>query len=365
MTTVTEQPSLTVPEQAGRLLSNIAGYVAHRTVAIGLREGLIAALADASSGYSSEELAEQLGLDPFYVAVWCRAAVASGICDRLDGSADQPWMVARHQLAPHVSTLLLNRDHPAYVGGVFIVLEQPELFERFERSLATGERMWWDDCSPEWIAGVAGTGVPFYTRLVPGGLAQIAGLAEKLRAGARIVDIACGSGAGLIRLAREYPGCSIVGVDGDRHSLDRARRAVDDAGLADRIELVNSPLEELELNEPAALVINNISMHECRDVDRVTANVLRGLQPGGWFVISDFDFPENVEGLRSVPGRVMCGIQYFEAQIDDQLLPRTAYDELLARHGFADIGSVQLNAMHALTYGRAGGVAAIGPQTHS
>jgi hypothetical protein len=48
----------------------------------------------------------------------------------------------------------------------------------------------------------------------------------------------------------------------------------------------------------------------------------------------------------------MCGIQFFEAQIDDQLLPRTAYDELLARHGFTDIGSVQLTPMHALTFAR-------------
>lgn len=354
MTTVAEQSLLTVPEQAGRLLSNIAGYVAHRTVAIGLRQGLIAVLAEAGSGYSCEELAERLGLDPFFVAVWCRAALASGICDRVGDSGDQPWMGVRHQLAPYVGTLLLDGDHPAYLGGVFTLFELPELSERFERSLATGERMWWDDCSPEWIAGVAGTGVPFYARLVPGGLAQVPGLVEKLGAGARIVDIACGSGAGLIRLAREYPECVIVGVDGDRHSLDRARRAIDDAGLGNRIELLHSPLEELALDEPATLVINNISMHECRDVDRVTANVLGALQPGGWFVISDFDFPESVEGLRSIPGRVMCGIQFFEAQIDDQLLPRTAYDELLGRHGFADIGSVHLNAMHALTYGRAG-----------
>jgi hypothetical protein len=48
----------------------------------------------------------------------------------------------------------------------------------------------------------------------------------------------------------------------------------------------------------------------------------------------------------------MTGIQFFEAQIDDQLLPRAAYDGLLARHGFVDIGSVQLTPMHALTFGR-------------
>jgi hypothetical protein len=53
-----------------------------------------------------------------------------------------------------------------------------------------------------------------------------------------------------------------------------------------------------------------------------------------------------------VPGRVMAGIQLFEAQIDDQLLPREVYDHLLERHGFADRGAVELTPMHALTWGR-------------
>jgi hypothetical protein len=30
-----------------------------------------------------------------------------------------------------------------------------------EASLASGERLWWDECSPDWIAGVAGTGTPY------------------------------------------------------------------------------------------------------------------------------------------------------------------------------------------------------------
>ena len=127
-------------------------------------------------------------------------------------------------------------------------------------------------------------------------------------------------------------------------------------GVQDRVQLVHSPLEDFTLDAPATLVINNISMHECRDIDQVTQNVRDALEPGGWFVISDFPFPDTDAGLRSVPGRIMNGIQFFEAQIDDQLLPRAAYDDLLGRHGFVDLGSVQLTPMHALTtYWRARG----------
>ncbi|MGY2004130.1 class I SAM-dependent methyltransferase [Blastococcus sp. SYSU DS1024] len=332
----------TLADTAPAVLSLIAGYVGHRTVAIGLRSGLLHRIAD-HPGATADELAEGLGLDGFYVSVWCRAAVGAGILER---------SAAGFRLAPHMATLLLDPGSPAYVGGVFGVLEAREVFGRFEETLATGERMWWEDTSPEWIAAVSGTGTPFYTRLVPGGLDRVPGVADALAAGCRVVDTACGAGVGVVRLATTYPRCTVVGVDGDRHSLDRARARVEEAGLGDRVELVHSALEDMAIEPPARVVVNNISMHECRDIDRVTENVSAALEPGGWFVVSDFPFPDTDEGLRTVPGRIMSGIQFFEAQIDDQLLPRKAYDELLTRHGFTDLGSVQLTPMHALTWGR-------------
>ena len=143
-----------------------------------------------------------------------------------------------------------------------------------------------------------------------------------------------------------------MGADGDAHSLALAQQRVVDAGLSDRVELIHAPLEELHLDGGFALVTNNISMHECRDADAVTANVHRALDTGGWFVISDFPFPETDEGLATVPGRIMSGVQFFEAQIDDQLLPRSRYDQLLKRHGFAELGNIELTPIHAVTYAR-------------
>jgi SAM-dependent methyltransferase len=338
----TRTGSPTLAEAAPTVLSLLAGYVGHRAVSLGLRSGLVRTLAD-RPGSTADDLAEACGLDPFYVGVWGRAALGAGVLER-DG--------AGYRLADHMATLLLDSTSPAFVGGVFGVLEAREVFGRFEEAFATGERMWWDDTSPEWIAAVSGTGTPFYTRLVPAGLDRVPGVAEALADGCRVVDTACGAGIGVVRLATTYPGCTVVGVDGDLHSIDRARARVEEAGLSDRVELVHSALEDMELDVPARVVVNNISMHECRDIDRVTENVKAALEPGGWFVISDFPFPDTDDGLRTVPGRIMSGIQFFEAQIDDQLLPRAAYDALLERHGFTDLGSVQLTPMHALTYGR-------------
>jgi SAM-dependent methyltransferase len=342
-TTDTSTQPPTAAEQAKPLLAHAAGYASHRTISLGLRSGLISTLAEKSGGLTVDQLAEALSYDTFYVSVWCRAALAAGVCQR-DGD--------RFQLAPHVDTLLLDTGSPAYIGGIFGVFEQPEMFERFEQVLASGERLWWDQCGPEWIAGVAGTGTPFYTRLIPGGLGKVPGLSERLQAGCRIVDTACGAGVGLVRLAETYPNCQIVGVDGDAYSIDLARERVAAAGLSGRVSFQVSPLEEMMLDEPATLAVNNISMHECRDIDVATARVKAALEPGGWFVISDFPFPDTDEGLASVPGRLMGAIQFFEAQIDDQLLPRRAYDDVLTRHSFTDLGSAELTPVHALTWGR-------------
>jgi len=328
--------------QAGILLNHVAGYMAVRTVEMGLRAGLVGAIA-ARPGSTPDDLADLLDMNQFYVSVWCRAAFAAGALERVD---------AGYRMAPHMDTLLLDDSSPAYAGGLFPLVRQPEMFGRFDESLHSGERLWWDDTSANWIAGVAATGRPFYTRLVPGGLDRIAGLADRLLDGCRVVDTACGAGAGVIRLAQRYPNCQVIGVDGDQHSIDQAQVAVRTAGVEDRVSLACVPLEEMVLDQPATVVINNISMHECRDIERVTQNVTAALEPGGWFVISDFPFPDTDEGLRSVPGRIMCGIQFFEAQIDDQLLPRAAYDELLIRHGFTDLDSFTLSPVHAVTHAR-------------
>ena len=92
-------------------------------------------------------------------------------------------------------------------------------------------------------------------------------------------------------------------------TADRLRHG----GLQDRVSLVRSMLEEVNANEEYDVALINISMHECRDIEKVTSNVHRALKPDGYFVISDFPFPDSMEGCRTVPGRLMSGIQFTEA----------------------------------------------------
>jgi SAM-dependent methyltransferase len=309
---------------------------------MGLRLGLFEEIARHPQGITAEVLARQTGLDPLYVQVWCRSAYAAEV---LELGKDETY-----SLAPHLDKLLLDHDFPGYIGGIPGIMVQPEFFDRFAEHLPSGRRTWWDQCSPAFIESVSRTARPFYNRLIPGGFSQVPGLSDRLDQGVRILELACGAGVGLMRMAQTYTESMLVGVDGDAYSLELVAEGLRQRGVEDRVSLVHSMLEDLNYKEEYDLALINVSMHECRDLERVTSNVHRSLKPGGYFIISDFPFPDSTEGCRTVPARVMCGIQFFEAQIDDQLLPAQAYVDLLNRHGFRTAGALDLTPVHAVTY---------------
>jgi S-adenosylmethionine-diacylgycerolhomoserine-N-methlytransferase len=77
-------------------------------------------------------------------------------------------------------------------------------------------------------------------------------LIAELRAppGAHVLEIGCGTGRNLIRVARAYPGVECFGIDVSNVMLATARRSIASAGLADRIRLAQA---DAVTADPAAL----------------------------------------------------------------------------------------------------------------
>lgn len=337
-------PTPELKDQAGALSAHAAGLVGSRIIALGIRNGLIEA-ASAMDDFTPEDLAARAKVDAFYTKVWSRGAFAAGVLEAADDG--------RYRLGPHMATLLLDKTSPAYAGGLFTIMEQPEIFESFSTNLRSGEKTWWDQTTNDFIHAVADTGGAFNNRFIPEGMLKVPGVAVKAQLGeSRMLEMACGTGYGLVRAARSFPEMRLVGLDGDSYSLEIAEQRLAEAGFSDRVELIESTMEDFDADRRYDLITVNVSMHECRDIDLVTASVHSALRPGGYFLNSDFAFPATGDGLRTVAGRILTGIQLFEAQIDDQLVTVEFYLDLLARHGFTDVGSVELNPVHAVTYGR-------------
>ena len=70
-----------VPEQAGKILSQFAGYVGFKTIEIGLNNGLFEALRQHPGGHTADELAGEAGTDEFYTGVWSQAAYGAGVLE--------------------------------------------------------------------------------------------------------------------------------------------------------------------------------------------------------------------------------------------------------------------------------------------
>jgi demethylmenaquinone methyltransferase / 2-methoxy-6-polyprenyl-1,4-benzoquinol methylase len=113
-------------------------------------------------------------------------------------------------------------------------------------------------------------------------------------AGARVLDVATGTGAIARGLVRRYD-CSVVGVDQSPQMLDGARERIAAAGLADRIELRLGSAEEIDFEEASFDALTTGYLLRYLDDPRATmSHLLRLIRPGAPFALLDFGVPPNV-----------------------------------------------------------------------
>ena len=111
----------------------------------------------------------------------------------------------------------------------------------------------------------------------------------------RVLDVATGTAAVAIELARRSPSRRVVGVDQSAEMLAAGRARVERAGLAGRIELHEGNAEELSLEDASfdALTFTYL----LRYVDNPLAT-MRGLartvRPGGVVAMLEFGLPRGV-----------------------------------------------------------------------
>lgn len=211
---MTQRNETTLNELVGRILGDLGGAVSVPLVRIGDALGLYDTLKRLGP-VKAEKLAEATGCAPRYVREWLSAQVASGYVHHERG---------QFSLTPEQSFIFAEPDSPVNLIGAFdtaaaMVENQPKVQAAFK----TGRGVAWGEQAGCLFCAVARMFRPGYVNaLVQDWLPALDGVADKLKAGARVADVGCGHGLSTILMAQAFPKSRFTGIDFHQASIAAA-----------------------------------------------------------------------------------------------------------------------------------------------
>lgn len=262
--------------------------------------GVAAGLFDHLEGHMTvAELAQATHRDVGYVTRWADAAFAFELLDRT--TADGAVRFALTELGR-----AFRKDTP---GTLFPVAVQAilgaHMTERATGLSRTGER------PGERVLAERETILPLFGPMLEhtfGPLfdAQIVGavpaFARVDEVGGLAVDLGCGNGWYLRRLAKRCTHLRAVGLDAFEENIRQATDAARAEGLAERVRFQAGDLHDFTVDEPVSLIAMNRALHHVWEQgDEVFRILADHLAPGGSAVIWEPAWPADVARLRDHP----------------------------------------------------------------
>jgi methyltransferase family protein len=119
------------------------------------------------------------------------------------------------------------------------------------------------------------------------GLPMLEGLGELFDGESpKMLDVGVGVAAMAVAYCRTFPGLRVVGLDVLPRALELARRQVDEAGLADRIELRQQDVASLEDDQAYALAWLPAPFVPRPALEAGLPRLAKALVPGGWLMMA-------------------------------------------------------------------------------
>jgi len=265
-----------------RLFEAVLGFNDVLAVHLGDRLGLYDALRE-HGALTPAELAETTGTNERYAREWLEHQAVGGILTVEEGDGAR-----RYTLPPGHDEVLCDRDSLAYMAAfarmtVGMAVPLPSVLEAFR----TGAGVPYAEYPEDFLLGQGAMNrVQFVTLLGREWLPSIPDVHERLQAGGRVADLACGTGWSSIAIARAYPDAAVHGYDSDPASIAEARATAAVEGLDRRVRFEVADVAELgEGDFDLVLVIE--ALHDMsRPVDALAA-MRRLAGDGGAMVVVD------------------------------------------------------------------------------
>ncbi len=178
--------------------------------------------------------------------------------------------------------------------------------------------------------------------LSPGGPDELARLldGEDFR-GKHVLDIGCGAGGIDCLLVTDYGAAKVTGIDVEAPVLETARARVEEAGISDRVELLQVEPGPLQFADAMFdVVFSKDAIVHIPDKPALAADVFRVLKPGGVFVASDWLISHDNE-----PSSDMRAYLASE-DLDFGMASPDAYADALRQAGFVDVALSNRNGWY-------------------
>ncbi|MDJ0778882.1 MAG: methyltransferase domain-containing protein [Gammaproteobacteria bacterium] len=203
--------------------------------------------------------------------------------------------------------------------------------------MTDGEFQEYDDDLVALLEAVWGEGY-----MSPGGDAEVDRYLEGIDlAGQHVLDIGCGLGGIDLHLLRAHGVAKVTGIDIEDDLITRCDRLAERHGITDRVDFRRvepGPLPFADGSFDA--VTSKDSIIHIADKHALATDIFRVLQPGGWFVASDW-----LSGYEGEPSPEMAA--YLEAEgLDFGLASADTYRAALEAAGFVDIAVVDRNSWY-------------------
>lgn len=294
------------------LFSKLEGAVTSGMVHLGDQLGLYTALASSPTPLTTAQLAHDTQLNERWVREWAyNQASAALISTRTQTSGTSSVDDDIFFLTPEQSAVLANPEHPAFGMGMFHRLPQTmDALKFMPESFRTGLGHNYDSHGPEGAVGIERSFEPWNNaNLVGTVLPTLDGVTERLVAGAQVIDIGCGAGGAVLRMADAYPASTFRGYDISQYALARAAEKLNKSG-ASNASFYDPRIDPIPIDHSVDFVCTFDCIHDMTHPAQIMQAIRTALKDDGVWLLVDIKahdtFAMNVKKNPMAP--LMYGI---------------------------------------------------------